>query len=120
MRGFARWFSRSTRRKVMSTGCFKGVRLRVALLACLLLSGGLAAGQRSVLYGTYAGAAKAGVQGSVMSLSNRMLEARWSAREGKLEGSKIDHVFTLEPFQVLTLETRALTSGGKARESRDQ
>jgi hypothetical protein len=31
-----------------------------------------------------------------------------------------EHVFTLEPFEVLTLETRVLTSGGKLRESRDQ
>jgi len=31
-----------------------------------------------------------------------------------------EHVFTLEPFEVLTLETGVFTSGGKARESRDQ
>jgi hypothetical protein len=30
------------------------------------------------------------------------------------------HVFTMEPFEVLTLETRVFPSGGKARESRDQ
>jgi hypothetical protein len=63
--------------------------LRAPLLACLLLSGGLAIGQSSVLYGTYAGAAKAKVQGSVLSLSNQMLEAQWSVREGKLEGLKV-------------------------------
>jgi hypothetical protein len=73
----------------MSTGRFKRVGLRVALLACLLLSGGLAAGQSSVLYGTDAGAAKAKVQGSVLSLSNQMLKAQWSVREGRLEGLKV-------------------------------
>jgi hypothetical protein len=31
-----------------------------------------------------------------------------------------EHVFMLEPFEVLTLETQVLTSGGKERESRDQ
>jgi hypothetical protein len=71
----------------MSIGRFK--RVGVVLLACLLLSGGLAVGQGPVLYGTYAGAAKAKVQGSVLSLSNQMLEAQWSVREGKLEGVKV-------------------------------
>ncbi|MGB6803420.1 MAG: hypothetical protein WBE31_14235, partial [Candidatus Sulfotelmatobacter sp.] len=31
-----------------------------------------------------------------------------------------EHVFTLEPFEVLTLETRPITSGGRARDTRDQ
>ncbi len=31
-----------------------------------------------------------------------------------------EHVFALEPFEVLTFETRVSTSGGKGRESRDQ
>jgi hypothetical protein len=31
-----------------------------------------------------------------------------------------EHVFTLEPFEVLTLEARPSTSGGKARDSRDR
>ncbi len=31
-----------------------------------------------------------------------------------------EHVFMLEPFEVLTLETRVFTSGGKSRESRGQ
>ncbi|MFZ0299517.1 MAG: hypothetical protein WAM13_14300, partial [Candidatus Sulfotelmatobacter sp.] len=31
-----------------------------------------------------------------------------------------EHVFMLEPFEVLTFEARPITSDGKARESRDQ
>ncbi len=75
--------------------------LRIGLLGCLLVNGAVAVGQSSgrspvqspepspVLYGTSPGVAKAKVQGSVLSLSNQMLEAQWSVREGKLKGLKV-------------------------------
>jgi hypothetical protein len=82
------------------------------LLACLLLINGLAAvrsdaqsdarndgqspghgsgpslEQRSVWSDADAGAAQANVQGQLLSLSNRMMEAQWSIRESKLTGLK--------------------------------
>jgi hypothetical protein len=105
-------FSRSIRRKVMSIGRFKRVGLRVPLLAGLLLSGGLAVGQSSVLYGRYAGTARAKIEGSVLSLSNQMLEAQWSVRGGKLEGLRVvvrgtgaEMVLPHDPF-LLVLKDR--------------
>ena len=70
--------------------------LRVVLLGCLLLNGGLAFGQSStqssaqspVLYGTSAGAAMAEVRGPLLSLANQMMEAQWSVRARKLTGLK--------------------------------
>jgi hypothetical protein len=74
----------------MFTSLFKRAAcLRVMLLACLLLSGGLAVGQSPALYGASGGAAKAVVQGNMLSLSNQMMEAQWLLREGKLTGGKI-------------------------------
>jgi hypothetical protein len=67
---------------------FNKARLRVVLLASLLLSGGLAVGQSPVPYGASAGTAKAEVRGQLLSLSNRSIEAQWSVREGKLTGLK--------------------------------
>src|SRR3984885_3805003 len=82
----------------------KAASLRVVLLAALLLIGAAVAGQsmaRSseqsseqspeqlpVLYGASAGAAKAEIRGQLLSLSNRMVEERWSVRGGKLTGLK--------------------------------
>jgi hypothetical protein len=81
----------------MPTARFKrAASLSVVMLAGLLLHGRMAVGQSSgqssgpspLLYGVSAGAAKAEVQGPVLSLTNRMLDAQWSVREGKLTGSK--------------------------------
>jgi hypothetical protein len=65
----------------------------------------LAAGQTSVLYGTSAGTAKAEIQGTVLSLSNQMMQAQWSVAESKLTGMKlsvrttgIDFSLPGEPF----------------------
>jgi hypothetical protein len=63
--------------------------LRIMPLACLLLSCGLAVGQSPALYGAPSGPAKAEIQGQLLSLSNQMLEAQWSVREGKLTGVKV-------------------------------
>jgi hypothetical protein len=111
--------SHSTQRKIMSTGCFKRARLRVALLACLLLSGGLAVGQSSLLYGAHAGVARAKVQGSVLSLSNQMLEAQWSVRESKLEGLKVvvhgagaEILLPPDPFLLIFKDRTSLRASG--------
>jgi hypothetical protein len=80
----------------------KIVSIRVVLLAGLLLSGELVAGQSTarssaqsparlseqvpVLYGASAGAAKAEIRSQLLSLSNQMMEAQWSVRERKLTG----------------------------------
>jgi hypothetical protein len=83
------------RHKTMPT--FKSaVSIRVVPLAGLLLLGGLVVGQSSgqlpaqipALYGASAGAAKAATRSQLLSLSNQMIEAQWSAREGKLTGLK--------------------------------
>jgi hypothetical protein len=70
----------------------KAASIRVVLLAGLLLIGGLVAGQKTeqspLLYGTSADTARADIRGHVQSLSNQMMEARWSVREGKLTGLK--------------------------------
>ena len=50
----------------------------------MLLTGPLAAGQASVLYGASAGKAKAEIRGAVLSLSNQMMQAQWSVAERKL------------------------------------
>jgi hypothetical protein len=80
----------------------KAASIRVVLLA-LLLIGVLAVGslaqsseqspaqssvQHSLLYGASAGAAKAEIRSQLLSVSNQMIEAQWSAREGKLTGLK--------------------------------
>jgi len=70
--------------------------LRVVLLGCLLVNGGLAPGRSSaqssghspVLYGTSAGVAMAEVRGPLLSLANQMMEEQWSVRDGKLTGVK--------------------------------
>ncbi len=73
----------------MPTTCFQSaVRLRAVLPLCLLLSGGLAVGQCPVLYGASPGAARAKVQDQLLSLSNQMMEAQWSARKDQLTGLK--------------------------------
>ena len=73
----------------------KAASIRVALLAGLLLTGGLAgqsraqsSGQSSLLYGATAGIAKAEIRSQLLSLSNQMMEAQWSVRGGKLTGLK--------------------------------
>ena len=42
----------------------------------------------SLLYGASAGIAKAEIRSQLLSLSNQMVEAQWSVREGKLTGLK--------------------------------
>ncbi|MFZ0951954.1 MAG: enterotoxin [Candidatus Sulfotelmatobacter sp.] len=72
----------------------KAATIRVVLLAVLLLAGGLAqshaqsSGQGSLLYGVSPGVAKAEIRSQLLSLSNQMVEAQWSVREGKLTGLK--------------------------------
>lgn len=72
----------------------KAATIRVVLLAVLLLAGGLAqshaqsSGQGSSLYGVSPGVAKAEIRSQLLSLSNQMVEAQWSVREGKLTGLK--------------------------------
>ncbi len=56
--------------------------LRIFLAGSFLVAS-LAAGQTSVLYGTTPGAAKAEIQGSVLSLSNQTMQAQWSVAEHK-------------------------------------
>jgi hypothetical protein len=60
------------------------VNLRTAFLAVLLLASSLATGQTPVLYGVSAGKAQAEIRGAVLSLTNQMIQAQWSAAEGKL------------------------------------
>jgi hypothetical protein len=60
--------------------------LSVVLFAFAVLSGGFARGESPVLYGVVAGRAKAEVKRSVVSLSNRTLEARWSVAGSRLTG----------------------------------
>jgi len=75
----------------------RAASIRVAVLICLLIGGSAAIAQHPaqipvqvpVLYGTSAGTAKADVRGHVLSLSNQMMEVRWSVREGKLAGLKL-------------------------------
>ncbi len=93
----------------MPTASLKGATsLKAALLACLLVCGGFALGQSTVLYGASTGAAKAEVRGAVLSLSNRMLEAQWSVADGKLTGRKVmvygtgaEIALPRDPFLVL-------------------
>jgi len=74
----------------------RAASLRVVLLGCLLVHGGLAVGQSSrprsaespVLYGASAGTAKAEMRGPILSLANQMMEAQWTVRAGKLNGVK--------------------------------
>ncbi|MGC2610764.1 MAG: hypothetical protein WA320_11865, partial [Candidatus Sulfotelmatobacter sp.] len=93
---------RSTRHKLMLT-FKKAASIRVALLG-LLLIGGMGMGQSTsqsraqssgqnsrqnpLLYGATAGTAKAEIRSQLLSLSNQMVEAQWSVREGKLTGLK--------------------------------
>jgi len=81
----------------MPTPCSdRAASLRVVLLGCLLVHGGLAVGQSSrprsaegpVLYGASAGTAKAEMRGPILSLANQMMEAQWTVRAGKLNGVK--------------------------------
>jgi hypothetical protein len=58
--------------------------LRAGLLVGLLFAGSIAAGQTPVLYGISAGKANAQIRGGVLSLANRMIQAKWSVAEGKL------------------------------------
>jgi hypothetical protein len=79
----------------------KAASLRVVLLLVgLLLMGAAVAGQSMArssgqsseqppaLYGASAGAARAEIRSQLLSLSNQMVEARWSVRGGKLTGLK--------------------------------
>jgi hypothetical protein len=72
--------------------CSNRDRLRVVLLASLLVNGGLevrqSLAQSPLEYGASAGTAKAEIRTQLLSLSNRTMEAEWSVREGKLTGLK--------------------------------
>src|SRR5271165_915112 len=80
-----------------NTRAMRAASIRVAVLICFLIGGSAAIAQHPaqipvqvpVLYGTSAGTAKADVRGHVLSLSNQMMEVRWSVREGKLAGLKL-------------------------------
>jgi hypothetical protein len=67
----------------------RSVRLKLVLLAGGLLHCALVVGQSPVLYGASAGSAQAEVHEQVLSLSNQMMEARWSVGQGKLTGMKV-------------------------------
>lgn len=60
-----------------------------AIISALFFSTVSAAGQSPVLYGASPGTAKAEIQGTVLSLSNEMMQAQWSVFEGKLIGQKL-------------------------------
>ncbi|MGD0567338.1 MAG: enterotoxin [Candidatus Sulfotelmatobacter sp.] len=64
-------------------------RVSAAIILALFISAASAAGQSPVLYGASPGAAKAEIQGAVLSLSNEMMRAQWSVSEGKLTGFKL-------------------------------
>jgi hypothetical protein len=79
----------------------RAASIRVVLLTGFLLIDGLLVvglsraqspaqgpAQSPALYGASAGTAKAEIRNRLLSLSNRMLEAQWSVREGKLTGLK--------------------------------
>ncbi len=81
----------------------KAASIRIALLGLLLIGGigmgqstsqiraqssGKNSGQNPLLYGATAGTAKAEIRSQLLSLSNQMVEAQWSVREGKLTGLK--------------------------------
>ena len=107
------------RHKIMPT--FKSaVSIRVVLLAVFLLFGGLVAGQSSgqppaqipaqipAPYGASAGAAKAEIQSQLLTLTNQMIEARWSVREGKLTAMKFvirasgaEMLMPVDPFLLI-------------------
>lgn len=63
--------------------------LRAGFLVGLLFAGSLAAGQTPVLYGVSPGKANAEIQGTVLSLGNRMIRAQWSVAEGKLTAREL-------------------------------
>jgi hypothetical protein len=69
--------------------CKFAARLSAAIVVALLASTVPAAGQSPVLYGASPGAAEAEIQGTVLSLSNEMMQAQWSVSEGKLTGLKL-------------------------------
>jgi len=95
----------------------------VVRFAGLLLLGGLVMGQSSgqipaqipALYGASAGAAKAAIRSQLLSLSNQMIEAQWSAREGKLTGLKfvirstaVDVGLPRDPFLLILKDGTSL------------
>ena len=110
------------RHKTMPT--FKrAFSIGVVRFAGLLLLGGLVMGQSSgqipaqipALYGASAGAAKAAIRSQLLSLSNQMIEAQWSAREGKLTGLKfvirstaVDVGLPRDPFLLILKDGTSL------------
>jgi hypothetical protein len=69
--------------------CKFAARVSAAIILALLTGTIPAAGQSPVLYGASPGEAKAETQGTVLSLSNQMMQAQWSVSEGKLTGLKL-------------------------------
>lgn len=74
--------------------------LKSAFLASVGLWGALAGAQDSLFLGAPPGRARAEARGSVVSLSNRVLEAEWSVASGKLAGSKFVNHVTEEGFSL--------------------
>jgi hypothetical protein len=56
------------------------------MMACLVFLPHLTSGQSSVLYGATPGKPEAQVRGTMLSLSNGMMQAQWSIAQGKLTG----------------------------------
>jgi hypothetical protein len=63
---------------------FQVTSLRAVFLASFCVALPFAAGQSSVLYKASTGTANAEIQGTVLSLSNQMMQAQWSVAESKL------------------------------------
>jgi hypothetical protein len=74
--------------------------LKSAFLASVGLWGALAGAQDTLFLAAPPGRARAEARGSVVSLSNHVLEAEWSVASGKLSGSKFVNHVTEEGFSL--------------------
>jgi hypothetical protein len=74
--------------------------LKSAFLASVGLWGALAGTQDTLFLAAPPGRARAEARGSVVSLSNHVLEAEWSVASGKLSGSKFVNHVTEEGFSL--------------------
>src|SRR5580692_5395586 len=86
--------------KRMLTGHKYIFLLKSAFLAGVGLCGALAGAQDTLFLGAPPGRARSEARGSVVSLSNHVLEAEWSVAGGKLAGSKFVNHVTEEGFSL--------------------
>ena len=70
----------------MTISCSHRIARRRLLLAGLFLSAGLASAQNALLYGVSPGVARAAAGDATLSLSNQVLDARWSVEQHRLTG----------------------------------